>query len=175
MSITGDGATNHHANLNHPHPRSHHHHHPHHSHHHSSSGGGHHGSHNHHDVGGAMVSNNLNRSCSQKSTMSLGPDDSIGLNVTVKTEVKSSNSLKDSNKLRASSVNFSSASNKSNNVMGKIKDRTGVPVWKQWVSESMQERICSCNNADQLINNKNYNTVHRRYLAFDRSGIDVVD
>lgn len=74
------------------------------------------------------MSNNLNRSCSQKSTLSLGPDDSIGLNVTVKTELKSSNSVKDSNKLRSSSVNFSSASNKSNNVMGRIKDRTGVPV-----------------------------------------------
>lgn len=80
------------------------------------------------------MTNNLNRSCSQKSTLSLGPDDSIGLNVTVKTELKSSNSLKDSsNKLRSSSVNFSSASNnnsnnKSNNVMGRIKDRTGVPV-----------------------------------------------
>lgn len=120
-----DGVGNHHANLNHPHPRSHHHHH-HHSHHH---GGGHHsggggGTHNHQDG----MTNNLNRSCSQKSTLSLGPDDSIGLNVTVKTELKSSNSLKDQSKLRSSSVNFSSASNKSNNVMGRIKDRTGVPV-----------------------------------------------
>lgn len=82
-------------------------------------------------MGPTPLTNNLNRSCSQKSTLSLGPDDSIGLNVTVKTELKSSNSgaAKDNkDKLRSSSTNFSQASTKSNNVMGRIKDRTGVPV-----------------------------------------------